>query len=490
MADSQPARKSYFFDKGYKDLRRTVAGAWARNLEVVRDFWQNISDLEDEEIIPRAFQTVVYFFAIIAVLAIGSVLTALLTLANVIVLVVVMAVVYIAFTVVWAVDRLYLVCNGIFSACINCKTRSIIPHYRCPSCNALHTNLTPGVYGILSRRCNCGNKLPTTFVGRRKLQAFCTNPDCGEELLDRGARPFCVPVVGGRSVGKTAFITAFSREFIETVAPEKEIETRFYNDKMEDLYREITRDFTSGSTRMTERSHDINTASSISFSFFAEHARLRVKRLIHLYDVAGEVFMDNAEHEKQEQYRYCHGIVMIIDPFSIPLIFERYADQLTPEDIAGIGRADLNDIADSFINKLRTVTGMGDRDMSRVPLAVVISKIDSAGLEQEVGAEAVCALMRAEPERFPNYFDAQDYLCRKLLWENDMGGFLNSMTSRFQKTRFFACSAIGHTRDQGEYMPYGVQPPMEWLCLNADKRLARTWTSHTFTKEPAAVREE
>lgn len=27
----QPAKKSYFFDKGYKDLGNTIKGAWARN---------------------------------------------------------------------------------------------------------------------------------------------------------------------------------------------------------------------------------------------------------------------------------------------------------------------------------------------------------------------------------------------------------------------------------------------------------------------------
>src|SRR5699024_11808434 len=140
----------------------------------------------------------------------------------------------------------------------------------CPDCGAQHTNLPPGMYGILRRTCSCGRKLPTAFFnGRKKLQAIC--PNCLQRgrttyLNDRESRPLCIPVVGGRSVGKTAYITAFSKEFIENVAPAKGIEIEFYNSKKEDIYKEITQDYISGSTRMTDRPQDVNKASSISFS--------------------------------------------------------------------------------------------------------------------------------------------------------------------------------------------------------------------------------
>lgn len=74
--------------------------------------------------------------------------------------------------------------------------------------------------------------------------------------------PYCW---GGGSVGKTAFIIVFSREFIEYVAPAKGFDIEFYNDKKEDIYKEITHDYITGSTRMTDRPQNISAPSSVSF---------------------------------------------------------------------------------------------------------------------------------------------------------------------------------------------------------------------------------
>ena len=108
---------------------------------------------------------------------------------------------------------------------------------------------------------------------------------------------------------------------------------------------------------------------------------------------------------------------MIIDPFAIPSIRFKYEELLEPEDIAGIGKADINEIINAFLNKLREVTGLNDNKMADVPLAVVINKIDSAGLEQDIGELAVNKLMKAEADKFTDFYDTQDYLCRKFLKE-------------------------------------------------------------------------
>lgn len=479
----QPARKSYFFEKGYIDLGKTIKGAWTRNGESIKKYCTNLGDLGDKSLVPKIFLAIVNILAMIAVVVCGSFITAVITVINVIILLVFMILVYIGFSVIWTVDRVYLVRKKIFTACHECKEKSLIPTYICPKCGAKHTNLTPGVYGILHRTCNCGEKLPTTFFnGRKHLEAEC--PHCGRPLTDRESRPICIPIVGGRSVGKTAFITAFSKEFIENVAPSKGIEIEFYNSKKEDIYREILQDYVSGSTRMTDRPTDVNKASSVSFSFFAKHSSFSPERLIHIYDIAGEVFTDNNENEVQKQYEYCQGIVLIIDPFAIPSIRYKYEELLEPEDIAGIGRADINEIINSFLNKLREVTGLSDNKMAAVPLAVVINKIDSAGLEQDIGDMAVKKQMRTEPEKFKDYYDTQDYLCRKFLKENDMESFLNNISIQFKLHRFFACSAIGHTRDRGKYEPKGVLPPMQWLFGIADSKMGQLWNDIDFTKKP------
>lgn len=483
---SQPAKKSYFFDKGYKDLGNTIKGAWERNFDSISQYADNLKGLEDESLALKIIIGIVNILAMIAVIVCGSAITTVITFINIVFLLIFMAIVYLGFTIIWIVDRVYLVRKKIFTACHECKERSLIPTYIC-DCGAKHTNLTPGVYGILKRTCNCGRKLPATFFnGRKTLNAEC--PNCGHKLTDRESRPICIPIVGGRSVGKTAFITAFSKEFIESVAPARGFDIDIYDGK-ENIYKEIIQDYNTGNTRMTDRPQDVNIASSVSFSFFVKHPEFLPERLVHIYDIAGEVFTDNNENEVQKQYEYCQGIVLIIDPFAIPSVRYKYEELLEPEDIAGIGKADINEIINSFLNKLKEVTGLSDNKMTTVPLAIVISKIDSAGLAQDVGTIAVNKLMKSNPEKFADFYDTQDYLCRKFLKENNMESFLNNITIQFKNNRFFACSAIGHTRDKGQYKPEGVLPPMEWLFRNADFKMGQLWHDNTFSPKNISLEE-
>lgn len=484
--NAQPAKKSYFFGQGYKDIGDAIRLSWRKNASTAKKYYDSFTEKG-----LMSFKGIFKLFCALSVVSFGTVFFALISLVMVAVVSLFFVLVYIGFSAVWLFDRLYLMRKKIFTACNECKSKFLIPTYLCPDCGAQHTNLTPGMYGILRRTCSCGRKLPTAFFnGRKKLQAIC--PNCLQRgrttyLNDRESRPLCIPVVGGRSVGKTAYITAFAKRFIEFVAPQKGLEIEFYNQAKEDIYGEIKADFAHGSTRMTARPQDLSQTSSVSLSFFIKHKSLQPERLVHIYDIAGEVFTNNDENEVQQQYEYCQGIVFILDPFAIPEVRFQYEELLSPEDLAGIGRADLNDVIDSFLNKLREVTGLSDSSMSTVPLAVVISKIDSAGLDQDVGRRAVEKLMKAQPQVFTDFFNTQDYLCRKFLRENGMESFLNNISLQFKNNRFFACSAIGHSRGKGPYRPEGVLPPMEWLIQNADPKLGQLWAEHVFPKKPISA---
>lgn len=465
----QPARKSYFFQKGYVDTWNTIKGAWAYNFESIKVHIALLVSCPD-----IGWQKFPYWlFHLLAILSVGvfgSLVSAGMTLLTVGVLGALMAVIYLLFSCLWLCDRAYLLSNKIFIACPECKERSLIPLYHCPQCGEIHSNLTPGVYGILQRRCLCGQKLPTNcFNGRKKLESSC--PACSVALGGRESRPLCIPVVGGRSVGKTAFITAFSRDFLEQVAPQSGIETEMYDQSKADIYQEIVGDYGSGSTRMTQRAGGLSQTSSVSFSFFASHPSLTPERLIHIYDVAGEVFTGNEENEVQKHYDYCQGIVLMIDPFGIPLVRNQYFEQLSAIDQSSIGTADIDGIIDSFLNKLREVTGMSDKKMASVPLAVVMSKVDSPGVREELGENAIRQKMAAEMGS--SYLDAQDALCREFLEKYEMGSLLNHIKIQFKHHKFFACSAIGHTREQGAYEPRGVMEPMRWLIAQADPKLEK-----------------
>lgn len=479
----QPAKKSYFFEQGFKDILDAVKQSWIKNAQTAKSYYDRYS--AKGLMSPKG---VYNLFCSLSVVSFGTIFFAVISAIMVIVVSLFFVLVYLGFSAVWIFDRAYLVEKKIFTACNECKSKALIPTYLCPKCGAPHSNLTPGVYGILKRTCKCGEKLPTTFInGRKKLQAIC--PNCFLEgkmtyLNERESRPLCVPVVGGRSVGKTAYITAFSKKFVEFVAPQNNLDIEFYNEAKEAIYSEIKSDFAHGSTRMTARPQNITEASSISFSFFIKNKALKPERLMHIYDIAGEVFTDNNENEVQKQYEYCHGIIFMIDPFAIPTVRAKYEELLTPEDRAGIGRADLNGIINVFINKLREVTGLSDKKMSKVPIAIIIGKMDSANLIEEFSDEKIEELKYLNPNIEIQKSDAIDYLCRKFLKENEMESFVNAINFKFKHNRFFAASAIGHTRDKGAYNPVGVLEPMEWICTKADKKLASLWVKGKYSSEP------
>lgn len=481
--NEQPAKVSVFFGPGWKMLKEWIGVFWKENRSIVRDYYYSYQQKG-----LMTFLGIFWLLCAFSVAVFGTLFFAAVTVGISLVLAVFFVLVYIGFSLLWLADRIYLKRNKIFTACPSCKARSLIPVYACPNCGARHTNLTPGKYGILYRTCSCGQKLGTCFLtGRKNYPAYCAS--CGEPIYDQESKPVCIPIVGGRSVGKTAFITAFSREFIEQTAPSKGWETVPYNTDKKQIYKEILADYSSGSTRMTDRPQDINQTSAVSFSFFVKGSDLKPERLMHIYDIAGEVFTDNTENEIQKQYEYCQGIVLMIDPFSIPAVRNRYESGLQPEDIAGIGRADIGGIVDAFINKLREVTGLSVGKMSSTPLAVVLSKADAPGLRDEVGKQAVKAALHEMTERGieATEMDAQDYVCRSFLKKYGMESLLNAIDIKFKNNRYFVCSAIGHTRDKGRYRPEGVMEPMEWLIGNADAAMAKKFNTHKFGKVPVKM---
>ena len=174
---SQPAKKSYFFSKGYLDVLNTIKGAWQRNFASLEKYRDNIENARYSGKSGFTFQLILNVLAGISIVIFGSIITAIVSFLNIAVVLVVMVIIYIGFSIIWLVDRVYLMRKKIFTACHECKEKSLIPTYICPKCGAKHTNLTPGVYGILKRTCvgedpnsYCGEKLPTTFFnGRRNL---------------------------------------------------------------------------------------------------------------------------------------------------------------------------------------------------------------------------------------------------------------------------------------------------------------------------------
>ena len=474
----QPAKVNYFFGPGLEDLIKFIKTFWSLNRDEIKD---RESVLKSEYGI-MSIKGAGAFISCLFLILFGTFFFVVISTAVSVLLGVAFLIVYFFAFLIWLLDRLYLLKNHIFVACPNCKNKYPIPTYVCPSCGALHTKLVPGRYGMIHRTCNCGAKIPCHFISKRgQLDAIC--PVCTEVLKGAESVPLYVPIVGGRSAGKTAYITAFSYEFIETVAPRNGITVTHYNSDTERFYQnEISSDYLNGTTRMTQTELDIKQASSKAFGFFIEAPKLKPKRLVQLYDVAGESFVDNTENEIQLHYNYCQGIIFMLDPLSIPIVRNSIDETIDERDRNSVGTLDSEMVLDAFMNKIREVTGKSASDTSSTPLAVVISKQDIRILNQFIGEEIIFNELDTKGLDIAYYADAEDSICREFLRNNGLASFVSNIELKFKNNRFFACSAIGHMREFGRYNPKGVLEPMEWIFSCADPGMKNVWNEHKFGK--------
>jgi len=473
----QPARKSYYFEKGYTDLSNTIKGAWTNNKTSAAYYWSELSKVNSNPDCSgweKLFKSVLYIFATISVVVVGTIVTVLISIIHISILIFVMFLVYIAFSIIWGVDRIYLIRNRIFSPCTVCTKSSeyLIPTYLCPKCGREHTRLTPGVYGILKRECICGTMLPTTFFnGRRDLKAICPNPDCKAPIYGKESKPICIPIVGGPAVGKTVFITAFIKKFTESIIPASNWEIEHYSPEKQKLLESIIKNYNVGSvTKTTDR-------SAISFNFFlkSKNGLWHPEKLFFIYDIAGEVFGGEIEDRLQKQYLYAHGVVFIIDPFSCPDVMNDFSSKISPADMAQISHTNPNDALDIFIQKLQDIAGLSPSDLSKVPIAVVINKTDIGGLNKLFNKTALTEIIARNPKKKLTESEAQNIACKEFLRENGMGNLVQTIDMKFKTNKFFDCSALGHSIGQGPMRPSHVMVPMRWLLSIIDKDIAKSW---------------
>jgi GTPase SAR1 family protein len=462
----QPAIKSYFFGKGYRDLGHTIADSWFLNWEAAKKYGGKFTDYWGQGSW-YYFMAAGSGFAAFSVVVFGGAFFLALSVIHIAILFTFFLLIYLSFTLIWGVDKLYRIRNKIFTACPVCHHKSELPIYLCSKCGAAHTNLIPNNYGILKRRCNCGEKLPTFFLnGRGKLNAKCHH--CGHGIETLETTPVCIPIIGGPSVGKTCYLVAAAKELIETTAPEHSWETPFLNKQNEDIYNRALQDFNKGMVpaKTTE-------LTPTAFNFFIKSKKWSADKILYFYDAAGEAFQTSSELLSHRFYGYLHGFLFIIDPFSIPELLNEYEDNLKihgseirPSEMM------LEDAFDTMLINLEKNHKIKRDEQVSKPCAIVINKIDAFDLEDRIGHKAVKDYLVRHPE-ITGFKDAEDQLCKELLKSWGLGNFLRKVEQKFKKYRFYTCSALGHLPDTSNaaFKPYRVIEPLLWLLGGSNRDL-------------------
>ncbi len=264
--------------------------------------------------------------------------------------------------------------RGITLECPNCNDKVTRPIYRCPNCDAAHRGLVPGTQGVLHRTCRCHTALPTLLMlGKAKLRGQC--PNCQSMLPIKGfaAPTVHIPVIAGPSAGKSVFMhTAVSRlmlmdngfEFADESAKQG-FETNVQLGVHTDPHR--------AAKTITKRPR--------AYNVYVGQGRAR--RLLYLYDPAGEV-VERADQLADAQFlRFTKGIVFIVDPFSL-----RQVRSETDRAVLGTVHASNTapkEVLERFVEALREKGFSRRANRITIPVAVVLTKAD--GLLDKSGAD-------------------------------------------------------------------------------------------------------
>lgn len=450
--EKQPAELSYVFDQAYRDVGNAFATTWGQTF--------------DRASVRRLFSNILLFIPNLIVFLIITVfrvlLNSIISLLLIAAFLIVAPLVYLGFVIVAFFDWVYRTIHRISSVCPNCQYRYDLPAYVCPSCGSVHSRLIPSKYGIFKRECLCGRKLPTTFFnGRHKLTAKC--PRCGFELQNGGKLVnVCIPVVGGTSAGKTCFINMAISQIEQIAAAGGSYDFSYVSNGMneyEDIVRGMKRGF------LPDKTGDMRLKF---YQFYFTPKSEKIKRLISICDVGGEIYADTGMIGSQIGFRYADAFIIVIDPLSVAKYRKEVAGMIDPAK-NGASPMPIDEILSGLVATLENLYSISSKTMLKADVAIVFTKCDLPGLDEQIGRRAVDRYVR-------NHNAAKEaacnILCEAFLRKYEEDNFVNSVKSKFNSVRYFTCSSLGD-RSKGSLAPEGVEEPILWLISQILKNSAR-----------------
>ncbi len=449
--ETHPAIESYFFGKGYRDLKRTVAAASHANYVYAKS---NISEgiALFEEGGWNIFITVFRFFVSASVLLFGSIFIIVFSFIHSLVLIVVFSSVYVVFAIFYLIESTIYLVKRISVRCPHCHRDSALPVYLCDTCGRRHHHLRPSRFGIFFHRCRCGKRLPCTmFSNRSRLPSRCRHCDRPLNAKHLSGRKLLVPVYGGPAVGKTAFINAcIAKTFTDLQA--RGLHAEFLDPTTEQENEEIVQHMKQG--RMPDKTND-RVPRTINFQITDNKKRLW---MVYFYDEAGEVLQGLGGIQGHDFLDSASGLIFLIDPFSLPEVpkmygqdFRRLQKMVKPSGLAP-------DLAfERLLLNLETSFGAPRSKKIDIPIVIVLTKIDAGRLESIVGDEALPLGLINQNERDT----ARNELIRRQLIAWGAQRLIDLVEIRFNNFSYFSVSAIA--KNKGDNIGRRISDPIMWI---------------------------
>lgn len=372
------AYRNYFFGPAFRDLRQLLTLARRSYATTVGDSFRAVTSRQFVAPARHRALTMPYGVALYLGLCAGTVLAlpliGLLLGLHTLVLALLTAGARFVAGALRTVDRAVLWMKRLRTGmlCPHCFERVPYPAYDCPSatCRRRHTDIRPGTYGVFRRRCECGGRMPTLLMlmGRNgRLQAHCVYPRCGKPMnTDAGHMPeVVIPLIGGQAAGKTQLMAAMLLSLEHSAANGGPAIT--LADEESDANYQVLREVLQmrGHTRATQRTlpraHSFVLGRGLS------------QRLVHLFDTAGERFVDRDDTDALRYARAARTFVFVLDPMAVKAFWTRVEPAPGPLMDRTLGST--VDPEEVFARSVQAVAAMG-APLGRSRLAVAVSKMD------------------------------------------------------------------------------------------------------------------
>ena len=258
------------------------------------------------------------------------------------------------------------------------------------------------------------------------------------------AKQFGIQLVGGVSAGKTTFLASYWHHYIEQLKSDKQLEFTCFP---EEAFKELEYWYQNGLS--------LATSETNATMYSIVHKREGSDPIqMTIYDVAGESFTNLSADIQQQQFRYCEGIVIVIDPTATP--------ELNVDTVSG------------FVSEFKQLKGIRSTQLAQIPVAVIISKADL--FKRELGVPKIKSIynqvVKTSEENDITLNSVRNDVCRNFLLSHGFDGILNMIDSEFGNTQYFSVSAMGHEAQESfPYEPWGVIEPISWLTQQAGVQL-------------------